>query len=156
LNIELKDLDKTLKRILKNIVKVLTTGSVPDEIGKQVIGDIKLKMSLGKMPDCKGGIKNAPKLTTATKLAYKARGIRQTPRFEVTSQLVRSIKPRRQGNSIIIESDSNEGKNKLKWLKNSNKKSGQPKKQRIVMGWTKTRSKIVKKIISNALRNKLT
>ena len=156
MNILLKDLDKTLKKILKNIVRTLTTGKVPNQIETQILDDIKLKMSLGKMPNGNGGIKNAPRLTKATKKVYRSKGVRETPRFEFTSELVQSLRARRKNFSIIFESRTDEGKDKLKWLKNSTARNGKPKKQRIVMGWTRTRSKMIKKIISNALKEKLT
>lgn len=154
MSVNLKDIDKAIKKVLKKIVIELTNTSLLNEIGNKITEDIKLKMSLGKMPDGKGGIKNAPALTKGTKRVYRSKGVREKPRFEFKNKLKPSIGPKVRGNTVTIESSTPDGRDKIKWLKKSNKRNGKPKKERIVMGWTKTRSKIIKKIISSALKNK--
>ena len=132
---------------------MLTSGTVPNEIGRQITEDIKLKMSLGKMPDGKGGIKNAPALKKSTKRVYKAAGVSTKPRFEFSGKLKRSIQPKRSNrNQIKIESNNQDGRDKLKWLKSENAKNGKSKKSRIVMGWTRVRTNIIRKIIRDAIK----
>lgn len=151
MTVKLKNLDKSINRIRKKVVNMLTSGTVPNEISKQITADIKLKMSTGKMPDGKGGVKAAPALRPSTKRVYKAAGVRTKPRFEFSGKLKNAIQPKREGNTIKIQANTQLGKNKLKWLKSENTKSG-TKKSRVVLEWTRVRTNIIRKIIREAIK----
>lgn len=158
MSVKLKNLDKAVKRVLKKIVVVLQ-GEVLNEVATKITVDIQNTQAKGKMPDTQPGeissgstkLKKTPALTKKTKTVYRQKGYQQKPLFNATGQLKRSIGPKKFGNKVIIQSNTASGRKKLKWLANSKKRNGKLKKRRIALGWTKGRTKIIKKIIRNAI-----
>lgn len=141
-----------MRRIANKIVNTVTSSSVKNSIGAEITKDVNQTMLSSQMPNGKGGIKKAPKLTKKTQKTYRGQGVSTEARFQFKNKLMKSIKPTVTGNTVKIQSNTNDGKKKLKWLKNSKKITGKLKKSRIVMGWTKNRTKIIKKILSDAIK----
>ena len=159
MTVKLKNLDKQVKKVLKKIVKVLQ-GEVLNRVATEITIDIQNTQASGKMPDTQVGeissgstkLKKTPALTKKTKRVYKQKGYNQEPLFNATGKLKRSISPKKFGNKVIIQSNTESGRKKLKWLANSKKRNGKLKKRRIALGWTKGRTKIIKMIIRSAIK----
>jgi hypothetical protein len=152
LTIKLKDLNKAIRRFKIKLVKTLQNGDVPTKMGNQISRDIKLKMTQGKITDGKGGTKSAPALTKKTQKAYTSAKISSKPRFQFSRKLIQDIKPTRNGNTVKIGPTSEDGRKKIKILNDEVGPYGLAKKRRPIMGWTKARTKIIKKIIRDAIK----
>ena len=151
--IPLKDLDKAIKKITKQVVDVLESGQLAKTIGERLEKDVKKAMDIGKEPD---GVRltNVAKFTPKTKKEYKRQGLRTKARFEKTGDVKRSIKSTtKKGQVKISSTGSKKDRDKVLFLKSTKTKSG-TKEARIIFDLTRRRIKIVANTIRDFLQAK--
>jgi len=152
LSVKLKNLDKAILKFKIKLVQTLQSNPVTTQMGNQISRDIKLKMTQGKITDGKGGTKPAPALTRNTKRTYKSSGISEKPRFQFSRKLIKAIKAVKNGNTIKIGPTTPDAIKKVKILNDEVTIFGLAKKRRPIMGWTRQRTNIIRKIIRDAIK----